>query len=130
MNCKYGYILNTTQVPNKCMKRIEKFGSLSVNQKLNILKNELKEEDILLFQYSEIGGNVSQEDIDETFEYYCDDIIYYYNSDTKLKIEKEILKELIKETKDEKTAQKLFLQIKETKNINPSIDMSLDNIKK
>lgn len=114
------------------MKKIEKFGSLSVNQKLNILKNELKEEDILLFQYYEIGdnSNVSQEDIDETFEYYCDDIIYYYNSDTKLKIEKEILKELIKETKEEKAAQKLFLQIKETKNINPSIDMSLDNIKK
>ena len=68
------------------MKRIEKFGSLSVNQKLSVLKDKLGEDEILLFQYYEIGdnSNVSQEDIDETFEYYCDDIIYYYNSDVKL----------------------------------------------
>lgn len=114
------------------MKKIEKFGSLSANQKLNILKSELEEEEILLFQYYEIGdnGSASQEDIDEIFEYYCDDIIYYYISDAKLKIEKEILKELAKETKDEEAAQKLFLQIKEAKKISPSIDISLDTIKK
>lgn len=114
------------------MKKIEKFGSLSANQKLNILKSELGGEEILLFQYYEIGdnGSASQEDIDEIFEYYCDDIIYYYISDAKLKIEKEILKELVKETKDEEAAQKLFLQIKETKEISPSIDISLDTIKK
>lgn len=114
------------------MKRVEKFGILSVNQKLSILEDELGEEEILLFQYYEIGdnSNVSQEDIDETFEYYCDDIIYYYNSDAKLKIEKEILKELVKESKNEETAQKLFLQIKKTKRISSSINISLDNIKK
>ena len=114
------------------MKRIEKFGSLSVNQKLSVLKDKLGENEILLFQYYEIGdnSNVSQEDIDETFEYYCDDIIYYYNSDAKLKIEKEILKELVKESKNEETAQKLFLQIKKTKRISSSINISLDNIKK
>ena len=114
------------------MKRIEKFGSLSVNQKLSVLKDKLGEDEILLFQYYEIGdnSNVSQEDIDETFEYYCDDIIYYYNSDAKLKIEKEILKELVKESKNEETAQKLFLQIKKTKRISSSINISLDNIKK
>ena len=114
------------------MKRVEKFGILSVNQKLSILEDELGEEEILLFQYYEIGdnSNVSQEDIDETFEYYCDDIIYYYNSDAKLKIEKEILKELVKETKDEETARKLFLQIKKAKRISSSISISLDNIKK
>ena len=114
------------------MKRIEKFGSLSVNQKLSVLKDKLGEDEILLFQYYEIGdnSNVSQEDIDETFEYYCDDIIYYYNSDTKLKIEKEILKELVKESKNEEMAQKLFLQIKKTKRISSSINISLDNIKK
>ena len=114
------------------MKRIEKFGSLSVNQKLSVLKDKLGEDEILLFQYYEIGdnSNVSQEDIDETFEYYCDDIIYYYNSDAKLKIEKEILKELVKESKNEETAQKLFLQIKKAKRISSSINISLDNIKK
>ncbi len=114
------------------MKRIEKFGSLSVNQKLSVLKDKLGEDEILLFQYYEIGdnSNVSQEDIDETFKYYCDDIIYYYNSDTKLKIEKEILKELVKESKNEEMAQKLFLQIKKTKRISSSINISLDNIKK
>lgn len=101
------------------MKRVEKFGILSVNQKLSILEDELGEEEILLFQYYEIGdnSNVSQEDIDETFEYYCDDIIYYYNSDAKLKIEKEILKELVKESKNEETAQKLFLQIKKQREL-------------
>jgi hypothetical protein len=101
------------------MKRIEKFGSLSVNQKLSVLKDKLGEDEILLFQYYEIGdnSNVSQEDIDETFEYYCDDIIYYYNSDTKLKIEKEILKELVKESKNEEMAQKLFLQIKKQREL-------------
>ena len=114
------------------MKRIEKFGSLSVNQKLSVLKDKLGEDEILLFQYYEIGdnSNVSQEDIDETFEYYCDGIVYYYNSDAKLKIEKEILKELAKETKDKKTARKLFLQMKKTKKISSSISISLDNIKK
>ena len=114
------------------MKRIEKFGSLSVNQKLSVLKDKLGEDEILLFQYYEIGdnSNVSQEDIDETFEYYCDDMIYYYNSDVKSKIEKEILKELAKETKDEETARKLFLQIKKAKRISSSISISLDNIKK
>ncbi len=114
------------------MKRIEKFGSLSASQKLNFLKNELGNEEVLLFQYYETGNNANmpQEDIDETFEYYCDGIVYYYNSDAKLKIEKEILKELAKETKDKKTARKLFLQMKKTKKISSSISISLDNIKK
>lgn len=114
------------------MKRIEKFGSLSANQKLNFFKNELGNEEALLFQYYETGNNdnVTQEDLDETFEYYCDDMIYYYNSDVKSKIEKEILKELAKETKDEETARKLFLQIKKAKRISSSISISLDNIKK
>lgn len=100
------------------MKRIEKFGSLSANQKLIFFKNELGNEEVLLFQYYETGNNdnVTQEDLDETFEYYCDDLIYYYNSDVKSKIEKEILKELAKETKDEETARKLFLQIKKKEN--------------
>ena len=73
---------------------------------LNFFKNELENEEVLLFQYYETGNNdnVTQEDLDETFEYYCDDMIYYYNSDVKLKIEKEILKELAKETKDKETA--------------------------
>ena len=91
------------------MKRIEKFGSLSANQKLNFFKNELGNEEALLFQYYETGNNdnVTQEDIDETFEYYCDDMIYYYNSDVKSKIEKKILKELVKETiQMEKETQK------------------------
>ena len=73
---------------------------------------------------------MTQEDLDETFEYYCDDMIYYYNSDVKSKIEKEILKELVKESKNEEMAQKLFLQIKKTKRISSSINISLDNIKK
>lgn len=109
------------------MKRIKKFGSLSASQKLYILKNELKEEKILLFQYYEIGdnGKAYQEDIDEIFEYYCDDIIYYYNYDTKLKIEQEVLKEIVKAIKDEEMARKIFLQLKETKEINPSIGISL-----
>ncbi len=114
------------------MKRIEKFGSLSASQKLNFLKNELGNEEVLLFQYYETGNNANmpQEDIDETFEYCALPIFYYYNSDTKLKIEKEILKELVKESKNEETAQKLFLQIKKTKRISSSINISLDNIKK
>ena len=108
------------------MKMIEKFGSLSANQKLNFFKNELGNEEALLFQYYETGNNdnVTQEDLDETFEYYCDDMIYYCNSDVKSKIEKEILKEL---TKDEETARKLFLQIKKAKRISSSINISLDN---
>ncbi len=103
------------------MKMIEKFGSLSANQKLNFFKNELGNEEALLFQYYETGNNdnVTQEDLDETFEYYCDDMIYYYNSDVKSKIEKEILKELAKETKDEETARKLFLQIKKQRELVP-----------
>lgn len=39
------------------MNRIEKFGSLSANQKLHNLKNELRDEEILLFQYYEKGDN-------------------------------------------------------------------------
>ena len=39
------------------MKRIEKFGSLSANQKLNFFKNELENEEVLLFQYYETGNN-------------------------------------------------------------------------
>lgn len=83
----------------KDMKRIKKFGCLTIEQKLNVLQNELNEDEIILFQYYEINTkeNGTQEEIDEFFEDYCDDIIYYYNPHVKVKIENEIVDELIKE---------------------------------
>ena len=105
------------------MKRIMDFGSFMVNQQLDILESKLKKGDILLFQYYEKNSEYfdKQDCINEYFENYWNDIIYYYNPDLQLEIYNEVLQELLKnieqlEEKDEKRkmerAKKLFYRMK------------------
>lgn len=102
------------------MRRVEKFGLLSVNQQLAILQKELKEGEVLLFQYYERNNteDESQENIDEFFDLYCDDCIYYYDSRIRKKVEEEIIRRIMQEIpgiKDRENARDIFMQVKENK---------------
>ncbi len=81
------------------MERIVNFGSFTVNQQLDLLENRLKKGDILLFQYYEETDEAmqSQERIDEYFENYCDDVIYYYDPHLRTEIYNSVIHELVKE---------------------------------
>ena len=80
------------------MECITEFGNLSVNQQLDLLEARLKNRDVILFQFYEESDKVieSQERINEYFENYCDNIVYYYNPKLQEEIAQAILNELIK----------------------------------
>lgn len=116
------------------MRRVEKFGLLSVNQQLAILQKELKEGEVLLFQYYERSNteDESQENIDEFFDLYCDDCIYYYDSRIRKKVEEEIIRRIMQEIpgiKDRENARDIFMQVKENKK-NVQSKLIVNTIKK
>lgn len=115
------------------MERIADFGSFTVNQQLDLLESRLKKGDILLFQYYEEtdGAMQSQERIDEYFENYCDDLIYYYNPDLRAEIYNSIIHELLKEAGDlgERRAKRQYARIKTGDAANIS-EKTIENIKR
>ena len=80
------------------MKRVKNFGDLSVDKQLDLLEDGLEKNDILLFQFYGMIDEytASQEIIDEYFENYCDDVIYYYNPQIQKEIQQDILDVFIK----------------------------------
>ena len=80
------------------MERVVNFGKLSFDQQLKMLQEEMNTKDILLFQYYERDLDIieSQDQIDEYFENYCEDVIYYYNPELQKEIEQAILKEMMR----------------------------------
>ena len=80
------------------MKRLKNFGDLSVDKQLDLLEDGLEKNDILLFQFYGMIDEytASQEIIDEYFENYCDDVIYYYNPQIQKEIQQDILDVFIK----------------------------------
>ena len=74
------------------MKRVKNFGDLSVDKQLDLLEDGLEKNDILLFQFYGMIDEytASQEIIDEYFENYCDDVIYYYNPQIQIEIQQDI----------------------------------------
>ncbi len=104
------------------MKRIKNFGSLTINQQFHMLNSYLKKNEILLFQYYNESEIVDyEENIDDYFEDYCNDIIYYYNPLLKLKIDEEVIAILMKnikflgegnELKKKEVASEVFVEMK------------------
>lgn len=101
------------------MERIVEFGNLSVNQQLDLLEARLGSKDVLPFQFYE-DFLESQESIDEYFENYCDDVIYYYHPKLQEEIKQAILSELVNnllfgkedDINKNKKAEELFNQMK------------------
>ena len=86
------------EIWRKSMERVVNFGKLSFDQQLKTLQEEMNTKDILLFQYYERDLDIieSQDQIDEYFENYCEDVIYYYNPELQKEIEQAILKEMMR----------------------------------
>ncbi len=116
------------------MERVVNFGKLSFDQQLKTLQEEMNTKDILLFQYYERDLDIieSQDQIDEYFENYCEDVIYYYNPELQKEIEQAILKEMMRsvelsgkvsDIEKEEQAKILYKKMK-----NEYVNFSLKNI--
>ena len=116
------------------MERVVNFGKLSFDQQLKMLQEEMNTKDILLFQYYERDLDIieSQDQIDEYFENYCEDVIYYYNPELQKEIEQAILKEMMRsvelsgkvsDIEKEEQAKILYKKMK-----NEYVNFSLKNI--
>ena len=116
------------------MERVVNFGKLSFDQQLKTLQEEMNTKDILLFQYYERNLDIieSQDQIDEYFENYCEDVIYYYNPELQKEIEQAILKEMMRsvelsgkvsDIEKEEQAKILYKKMK-----NEYVNFSLKNI--
>ena len=122
------------EIWRKSMERVVNFGKLSFDQQLKTLQEEMKTKDILLFQYYERDLDIieSQDQIDEYFENYCEDVIYYYNPELQKEIEQAILKEMMRsvelsgkvsDIEKEEQAKILYKKMK-----NEYVNFSLKNI--
>lgn len=122
------------------MERIVDFGKLLLSQQLKILEKGMDTKDILLFQYYGGGDDIieSQDQIDEYFENYCEDVIHYYNPELQKEIEQAILKEImtdielsgnVSEIEKREQAKKLYKKMKEGEYANFSAP-NIDTIKK
>ena len=122
------------EIWRKSMERVVNFGKLSFDQQLKTLQEEMNTKDILLFQYYERNLDIieSQDQIDEYFENYCEDVIYYYNPELQKEIEQAILKEMMRsvelsgkvsDIEKEEQAKILYKKMK-----NEYVNFSLKNI--
>ena len=122
------------EIWRKSMERVVNFGKLSFDQQLKMLQEEMNTKDILLFQYYERDLDIieSQDQIDEYFENYCEDVIYYYNPELQKEIEQAILKEMMRsvelsgkvsDIEKEEQAKILYKKMK-----NEYVNFSLKNI--
>ena len=122
------------EIWRKSMERVVNFGKLSFDQQLKTLQEEMNTKDILLFQYYERDLDIieSQDQIDEYFENYCEDVIYYYNPELQKEIEQAILKEMMRsvelsgkvsDIEKEEQAKILYKKMK-----NEYVNFSLKNI--
>jgi len=76
---------------------ITDFGNSTAEQQLDMLENHLNNQKILLFQYYSHNYCYDENNKNDFFENYCDDLVHYYNPQLHLEIDQAVLSELMKD---------------------------------